>query len=477
MMPLTAPMLAQAMSAELVQPGVTEAFTQVFTDTRRPIAGALFFALAGENFDAHDYIGQAVAGGAAGVVVAADRVDVTNAHDDLAVFAVPDTMAALTALGTEIRARHKGIFIAITGSVGKTTVKDMTTAALSGFGKVGSTIGNYNNAIGVPLSLAALDGDEDFVVLELGMSAPGEIAALTKVVRPHVGAVTCVEAAHLEFFDSVDAIADAKGELYENLPGGATAVAGTDDIRVITQAMLKAPGKVVSFAVNTDATIRVTAIEQKPAGMTYDLTLRDSAASGLPLHGLGVHNARNAAAALAIVHALEWPDSEDGVPVVVHAALALGKLWRPAKHRLRPIMGANQVVVLDDCYNANPASTQAALEALRAVAWDAPARCAVLGSMLELGPTSPALHAQAGAQAVTIAGCMHVYATGPYAQDVVRGARQAGARKAIAANDALELVDAVQAFAAPKRWILLKGSRGQRLERLLPALGAVEGAA
>ncbi len=470
-MPLTTPDIAAATKATVRPAADRDApFTELFTDTRTPADGGLFVALVGDTFDGHAFVTTAVGAGAGGVMVnRSAQVDV----EGVVVFEVDDTGDALMDLARLVRRRHPGRFIAITGSVGKTTVKDMTAVALAPFGKVGSTIGNFNNRVGVPLSIFALAGDERFVVLELGMNAPGEIHELTEVVDPDVGVVTGAVEAHLEFFDSVDGIADAKSELFQAMRPGATAVANADDLRIVKRAMRLAQGGLRTYGMKNQADLTVQTVRQSPAGLAYDLEVdADTALEGLRLKGLGEHNALNAAAALAIVFALELPDTAEEVPALATAAIAIGRDWRPAKHRLQPVLGDHGLIVLDDCYNANPASTKAALRALAEVARDAPARCAVLGSMLELGPTAPQLHAEVGAAAVSWAGCLHVYATGPHARHVARGAHEAGARRVLAVDDAMELSEAVRDFAAPRRWMLLKGSRSQRLERLLPVLGA-----
>ena len=473
MIPLTLDELIAATGGEISGP--TDAagpYRAVFTDTRQPADGGVFVALVGERFNGHDFIPSAVDAGAA-LIIANAKAMVEPL--EVPVLRVEDTGAALLSIGRAVRRRHPGTFVAVTGSVGKTTVKDMTKAALSAIGKVGATVGNFNNAIGVPLSLFALDGDEKFVVVELGMNAPGEIFELTTVVEPHVGVVTSAVEAHLEFFDSVDGIADAKAELFDAMPRYGVAVANADDTRVVSRAVLQAPGRLVTYARHQPSDVTAKNIVLTGGGLQYDLVINTSAGemelSGLRLRGLGAHNASNAAAAIAVVAAMRI-ETDGDIPAEAAAALALGRKWRPGKHRLSLMEGYQGVYILDDCYNANPTSTRAAIDTLATVATNSPARCAVLGSMLELGSSASDLHRQIGAYAVTRASCQDVYATGPFAKDLVAGARSAGARHTIVADDAAELCEAVREFAAPERWILIKGSRGQRLERLLDALEA-----
>ncbi len=462
MKPVERNTLVQATGGRALQGLDGAPVTAIFTDTRKPAAGGLFVALVGERFDAHDFIGQAVGDGATGVVVSNPDKVPADLPGDVLVLLVDDTREALRRLAVTMRGRSKAKVVAVTGSVGKTTVKDMIAAALADFGKVGKTFGNYNNDIGLPLTLFGFDGDERFLVLELGMSAPGEITALTRIAMPTVGVVTAVAAAHLAFFDSVDAIADAKAELYATLPPGARGVANADDPRVLVRARTLRPRGLTTYGTAPDAVVRLSDVNLSAKGLTATVTVGDASAT-VNLPALGRHNALNAAGALAAVHALGLD--------VARAADSLSRRYQPAPHRLAVVPSVAGLTVLDDAYNANPASTRAALETLRDVAADAPRRGAVLGSMLELGPTSADLHRDIGAAAVAC-GVDWLAATGPFADAIAQGARAAGLTDVRTAADALELADDVRAFAAEGRWLLLKGSRGGRLERLLDVLAS-----
>jgi UDP-N-acetylmuramoyl-tripeptide--D-alanyl-D-alanine ligase len=439
------------------------AFDGVFTDTRSKVPRGLFFALSGPNHDAHDYLNQALKSGATGLVVSREESLPRDLPEDTFVAIVSDTRRALGRLGSMVRARLEGPVIAVTGSVGKTTVKDMAVAALRAFGTCGRSPGNWNNDIGVPLSLFALEGSERHVVLELGMSAPGEIADLTEMVRPDVGLVTTAAAAHLEFFENVDAIADAKAELYESLPKSAVAVACADDPRVLKRARALVGDRLVTYGLHPDAHVRVTGVELSAEGLNATIDIRDQLVS-VRLSALGRHNAVNAAGALAIVDAL-------GHDVHI-AAQALSDGFESSGHRLVLLESARGIRVLDDCYNANPTSTAAALRTLEEIAPDAP-RAAVIGSMLELGPTSSQLHHEIGTLAAQT-GCQWLGTTGPFAQDIANGARAAGLNKVVAVSDAMELQPHLEKTLKPGHWLLLKGSRGERLERLLAVLGVDE---
>ena len=464
MTPMTSQRVAEVTGGQLLHGAADVAFRAVFTDTRAPVAGGLFVALTGDRFDAHGFLDQALAGGAGGLLVSKPRAVPSEVPPGLVVLVVRDTLEALTEIAREVRRRYVDArVVAVTGSAGKTTVKDMIAAALGAFGPVGCTPGNFNNHIGLPLTLCGLTGAEDFLVLELGMSAPGEIAALTAVASPDVGLVTNASAAHLEFFQNVDAIADAKAELYAGLDDAAVAVANADDPRMLARARALHGARLVTFGEAAGATVRVVGVREGRRGITVSLRVNGVAEPQvrLTLAALGRHNALNVAAALAVVVAL-------GLDLQA-AAAALSRGFRPAKHRLNIVAGTNGLTILDDSYNANPASTRAALATLAGVAGSATTG-AVIGTMRELGPSAAGLHRGVGVAAAE-AGLSWVAATGAHAEDICAGARAAGVSETYAVADAAELTAAVKAFAGPGRWLLLKGSRGERLERLLLGLG------
>jgi len=464
MIPLSPEAIARAAGGHLVRPGgpasgSTPPLTAVFTDTRRPVDGGLFVALRGPRFDGHRFLTRALEGGARAVMVSdAEAARALPPH--VAVIAVDDTLAGLQALAAAVRARHPGRVVALTGSSGKTTVKDMTAAALGAAGSVAATPGNWNNHIGLPLTLLGTRGDEAFLVLELGMSAAGEIDALTRLSRPDAGLVTNASAAHLAAFASVEAIADAKAELYRALGPDALAFANADDPLVLARARAARGDALVTWGVAPEADVRVLGAAPSPSGLAVRCDVRGQVVD-LRLAALGAHNAHNAAAALAVAQALDVP--------VAAAAEALSAGYRPSPHRLALRRASSGLVVLDDCYNANPASARAALATLAEAAPEGAVLGAVLGTMRELGPTAPALHREVGAAAAQ-AGVKALFATGAHAADLAAGARAAGLTAVTVADDAEELRDAVLAFAGPGRWLLLKGSRGERLERLLPPL-------
>lgn len=423
--------------------------TALGTDSRNAAAGALFFALRGERFDGHDFVAAALSNGAIPVVMRTHAV-----ADPTTMLLVDDPQSALIALSSALRTLHPGKVVAITGSVGKTTVKDMSAAALSAFGTVARTIGNFNNRIGLPLTLGATSGLEDFLVLELGMSAPGEICELVHIARPDVALVTCAAAAHLEFFESVDGIADAKAELYEHASPGTALIANADDPRMLPRARHFAAGhrggRPLTFG-RHEADVRVIASRHMDGRLHVELDVAGTPIA-LNLSVLGHHQADNAAAAMAIVHAL-------GLDVRA-AAAALSANFTTPKRRLE-LVRHGPLKVLDDCYNASPSSMRAALMTFAELATGHP-RVAVLGSMLELGSEADRLHREVAA---LTAGLDAVFCTGPHAHALAAGAREVGVPTIHEAPDLMDLSAPLAALSGKAGWVLLKGSRGTRLER------------
>lgn len=445
---LTLRQVAHIMRASTLLP-YERLVTALSTDSRHVEANALFFALRGERFDGHDFVDAALTGAAIPVVSRTHPI-----ADPTTMLLVDDPQAALLALASALRSLHPGKVVAITGSVGKTTVKDMSAAALSAFGTVARTLGNYNNRIGLPLTLGATTGREDFLVLELGMSAPGEICELVHIARPDVALVTCAAAAHLEFFESVDNIADAKAELYEHASPHTALVANADDPRMFERARHFANDsrRLLTFG-RQEADVRVIASrhDHESGRLHVELDVAGTPIA-LSLAALGHHQADNAAAALAIVHAL-------GLDVAA-AAAALSANFTTPKRRLE-LVRHGPLTVLDDCYNASPSSMRASLATFAELA-HTPPRVAVLGSMLELGKDSDRLHRDVAAMT---SGLDAVFCTGPHAHALAAGARAAGVAEVHEAPDLMALSAPLAAYAGKPGWVLLKGSRGTRLER------------
>ncbi len=467
----------EATSGRLLAGRAAGNFVGAASDSRATGGGRLFFALKGERVDGFDYCATAVASGAAAVVVPRDR-GVPSGCDGVAVIGVEDPRQALIDLARAVRASFAGRVVGITGSNGKTTTKELVAAALDvratsagPSGDVLRTAGNLNTEIGMPLTILESHGGETHWVLEMAMRARGEIALLADIARPHVALVTNVAAAHLGRLGSLAEVAKAKGEIYGGLgPEGVGVLPAGEPLIEAQAAILPearkrrfVAGEIERGSVRRVGPADVELLEAIPAG-TAGSVLRFAVGEApvvvrLPLPG--AHNARNAAAALAVTLALGRSSTE--------AAAAMERVALPAhRSQLVPIGGR---VVLDDCYNANPASMAAAL---RTVAGSRPpgARAfAVLGDMLELGEEEGALHLGIG-ELVADLGFSGLVAMGPLSSETARGARTRGlpAERVVTTLDSAAAAAAVASWSRPGDWILVKASRGLRLEKVIEAL-------
>ena len=438
-------------------------FAGAAADSRAVQPGQLFFALPGERVDGFAYAAQAAAAGAAAVVVARDR-GLPAGVPAAAIIAVDDPRAALGQLARAVRAEFRGLVVGVTGSNGKTTTKELCAAALSPLGRVLRTPGNFNTDVGLPLTILSGAGDEAVWILEMAMRARGEIAALAAIAEPAIGIITNVAAAHLETLGSIEEVARAKGELFASLGPTGIAVLPFGDPLVAAQAAPVAPSRRITFG-ERGADVRVLDfIPNGATGAVVRFAVRGTpVVARLPLGG--AHNARNAAAALAAACAA-------GVPAV-DAARGLESVALPPHRSAARAAGGR--TILDDCYNANPQSMRAALSALAAAAAGG-RRFAILGDMLELGAGAEAAHRALGhAAGLELSG---VAAVGAFAQTVVDEARSAGLdpARAVAAPSPEAAAAAVAGWTAPGDWILVKASRGLRLERAVEALQATLGA-
>jgi UDP-N-acetylmuramoyl-tripeptide--D-alanyl-D-alanine ligase len=457
-------------------------FEGVCSDSRQLRPGQAFVAIDGERFDGHEFCAQAAAAGAAALVVS--RPISVELSANVAVLQVPDTRLALGALARAWRRELAPRVVAITGSVGKTTTKELTAAVLSEVGPTHSTPGNFNNDIGLPLTLLDMERGARFLVAEMGMNAPGEIAYLTGIVEPDVGLVTCVAPVHLEGLGTLERVAAAKGELLVGLPPGAWGIVPSDSPLLEPYAAAVPPARLLRFGSGSADDVQLQRVTPRgEAGSDVELRLHRGAPEGreqaqLSLRGtcvsfrlplVGAHNARNAAAAAAVGVALGVPSSS--------IAAALGREPR-LSHRsvLRTVGGWR---VLDDCYNANPVAVCAALDTVVELARSGAegAAVAVLGSMLELGDETARLHREVGAHAASV-GLALLVTVGEPAAEIAAGALEAGmpVERVVRAGEIAEAAQVVAARAAAGTWILIKASRGARLEGLIDELQLQAGA-
>lgn len=427
--------------------------SSVSIDSRTLAPGALFVAIAGPRFDGHEFLAQAKERGAAAALVHREA-----AAADLPVVRVPDTTRALADLATAVRAAAAVPVAAITGSAGKTTTKEMTAGLLATRGGVLKTEGNLNNQYGLPLTLLRLAPEHRFAVLELGMSAAGELSQLTRIARPDAAVITIVAPVHLEFFPSVEAIADAKAEILEGLGPGGVAVLNGDDplVRRIGE---RHPGRVVWFGRDRAFDVSAERWRGTVHGMRFDLHL-DGRSVDVALPFAGPHHLTNFLAAAAV--ARHFGLDADAIAA---AAPALA----PASHRGQVRRLGGGVTLLDDCYNSNPVAVEAAVAALDL---SAPGRrVAFLGDMRELGATAEALHREVGRR---VGPRLDVLAAvGPLAASFLAGARE-GERvpgELVAFPDAAAAAGAVD-LVRPGDAVLVKGSRGVKLEAVVDALVA-----
>ncbi|MEK7315695.1 MAG: UDP-N-acetylmuramoyl-tripeptide--D-alanyl-D-alanine ligase [Candidatus Eisenbacteria bacterium] len=437
-------------------PNAAAAFTEAAIDSRAIQGGELFVPLPGGKCDGHDFVAAALDAGAAGTLARSGwGVPEETVRRGKPVISVSDPLAALQALARHCRDRAGIPVVAVTGSNGKTTTKEMIAAVLGSRLRVHKNVGNLNNQIGLPLTMTRLRPEHQVMTLELAMRARGEIAELARICRPDVGVLTVAAEAHLERLGSLEAIAEAKSELAEAISSTGLLILNADDSRLWPMNRNR-PVPIRSFATeNAEADLRPSRLSVTTEGGTR-FTLPDGTSFALSL--LGRHNVRNALAAILV-------GDHFGVPRA-DAAAALAAMPAPA-HRLE-LVRAGGLLVLDDCYNANPASMGEALYLLGAIETEG-ARRAVLGDMLELGPKAESFHEAVGRQ---IPPGAWLYVAGGFAAAVARGAAAAGADAARVRrfDDVDAMAAVVRADAKAGDLVLVKGSRGMRLERVVDAL-------
>ena len=422
---------------------------RVTTDSRAAGPGTVFFALAGDRFDGHDFVGDVLARGGTGAVVAESHASArAEVPAGSFVVGVDDPLVALGQLARSVRRSADVPVIGLTGSSGKTTTRDMIAAVMRTAGSGLATTGNFNNLVGLPLTLMHLQDDHAWIVLEMGMSAPGEIRELARIAEPGIRLVTNVAAAHLEFFADLDGVARAKGELFEDARPGEVLITNADDPR---SALFPRPDgtREIRFGARAEADVRILRVDAADLdGSRAVLSLfGDELTCDVPLPGR--HNVAQATASAA--------------------ATLSGVRVTGGRMQVREI---GDVHVIDDTYNANPRSVAAALETL-VTGEGGGRRFAVLGDMLELGVTGAELHREIGETAAAL-DVDRLMVTGPLGRHLAEGARAAGMSPErvgwYASHDDL-VHDLLAELEAGDR-VLVKGSRGMHMERVVQGIEA-----
>ncbi len=430
-------------------------------DTRTLAPGDLYFAIKGDVHDGHDFVPAALEKGASGAVVSEEKAP-AFASDKLIV--VPDVLEAMRRLGRAARQRTNARIVAITGSVGKTGTKEAMRLALSRQGATHASVASYNNHWGVPLTLSRMPRETEFGIFEIGMNHAHEILPLTAMVRPHVAVITTIEPVHIEFFPSLWGIADAKGEIFSGIEPGGTAVINRDSPyfeRMKAHALASRAGRVVSFGEHEAADIRAERILVKPDQSIVEARVFGQLVT-YRIATAGRHIALNSLSVLAASHALGAD--------LAQVALSFAELKPPVGRGERTMLsvGDDGALLIDESYNANPASMRAALANLGAVELGRQARrLAVLGDMKELGEKGPSLHEEL-AEAVEANRIDLVFAAGPLMKNLVD--RLPKAKVALHAETSADLVDAVCAAIRPGDAVTVKGSLSMKMALVVKAL-------
>jgi len=448
--------LSEVMGGKLIAGnGAQQVESGVATDTREMMSGSLFFALAGENFDAHEFLDKAVAAGAAALVVS--RLPDGLLLGDCAAIKVDDPLRALQKLAHWYRGELGAVVIGITGSNGKTTTKDFTTAVIGQRYQVHATKGNLNNHIGLPLTVLAADEDDEVLVLEMGMNHPGEIAPLCEIARPHIGIITNIGTAHIEFMGSREAIAEEKGALARSLPevGTLLVTAGcefADYFAARTHARSVAVG-------NGRGLIRAEGLSLTQNGSEFELVIDGEEGTHVDLAVAGRHMVNNAllAAGAGWVLGLTTDELAGGLEATMLT-----------KGRLR-CFEQRGITIFDDTYNANPDSMRAAIDVVSEQrSSNGNTRTVVLGMMGELGRFSVEMHQEVGAHAARRG--LRVVSVGAVAADIALGAREAGGRDVEHFDNYEDAVRWLEGGLHEGDVILFKGSRQAAVEKVMEAV-------
>jgi UDP-N-acetylmuramoyl-tripeptide--D-alanyl-D-alanine ligase len=458
---LTAREILAPIKGKLLRGSRDRSFSGISTDSRTLRKGQLFWALKGETFDGHDFVREAIKKGAAAVVVDKDWGADLPANARTSLIRVPDTLKAFGDLARRWRRRFKARVTAITGSGGKTTTKEMASAILSLEGATLKNEGNFNNLIGLPLSLFQLQKSHRYAVLEMGMNRPGEIGRLTEIADPDIGLITNVGQAHLEGVGSIEGVARAKVELLNKMAPRALAILNGDD-RVLMQAAAAFRKKPVTFGQGLQSTVRAGKIRNLGReGFSFDIHWKGEPFS-VRLRVPGFHNVYNALAAAAIGLSLDL--STDRIQEGLSGFEGI-----PGRFKVVPLPDGS--ILIDDTYNSNPSSLRLSLESLTALVPQGRKVIVGLGEMLELGGATEAGHVEAGAR-VADAEADWLVVLGDHAPEIIRGAVDKGfpKKRAIHVKNHKEMGSKILEIMKPGDLVFLKASRRIGLEQVAERL-------
>jgi len=449
--------ILEATDGTLLRGAADTVFEAVSTNTREPQAGKLFIPLKGQRFDGHDFIAAAVKNGATGLLIReGEEGRLGEITGNVAVIRVLDTLLALGAVARFWRKKFNIPVAAITGSAGKTTVKEMTACIMGLIKNTLKTEGNFNNLVGLPLTLLRLRDGHEAAILEMGTNTPGEIARLSRIAIPEVGLIANIGPAHLEGLKSVDMVREEKGELFRNLPEHGIAVVNGDDEAVLMLAGRRR-GKKVTYGLTGDADVTAKEVEGSQTSMSFILRIGGDREK-VNMAVAGTHNLMNALAAAAT----SWALGAD--PVIIRQGL---QAYKPIPSRMEILRLKNGAFLIDDTYNANPLSVREALTALRGLRGERNGTV-ILGDMLELGDRAEELHEEIGG-ILAATGVENIFLKGVFSRITAAGARKKGipAERIFFPSTDEEIIDHLLGSLGKGDWVLVKGSRAMRMEEIV----------
>jgi UDP-N-acetylmuramoyl-tripeptide--D-alanyl-D-alanine ligase len=460
--PWTTAQIVKATRGGLLCGDLQQSFSRISIDSRTISSNDVFVAIEGDVHDGHAFASDVVAQGVRGLVVGRTKISHLPISDwkknQIACIAVADTTRALGDLASFNLRRSQASVVGITGSNGKTTTRKLTAGILERQYNILATSGNRNNEIGLPLTLLGLEFEHQWAVVELGTNSPGEIKRLVEICSPKIGVITNIGPAHLEKLGSLDGVMHEKGDLLKGLGPNGIAILNADDPRGLQLAQ-NAENEVILFGLSDEATIRARHITEKDSGITFTLIFEEKSLS-VHLNSPGSFMISNALAAAAVGYSLGLSSE------TVRSGL---EAFTPVAGRMNILHMSNGIHIIDDTYNANPESMKAALSTLQQMRLGGRG-VFVAGDMLELGEMSPALHRQVGALAAR-SGISRLYAKGKFCEAVAIGAHEEGLRSAdIVTGSRDEIIKDLKGWLQPGDWILVKGSRGMAMEKVVQGL-------